>query len=170
MLKRGGRKPTGGRCTSSEMTNSLFFGNFFYQGGSQTESLLLKCRAFQDNNPVVTQLELSEQQMLHPIQGRRQAVRQQVLILPCVGSNPAAPAIFQDSNVFNPVPGKMSTGFSRFCDFARLRASWARVVPYRVTRKSPAFRSAPWPVHQPAPAFGSPGCPAVPAPATPHNR
>ena len=27
------------------------------------------------------------------IQGRRQAVRQQVLILPCVGSNPAAPAI-----------------------------------------------------------------------------
>jgi hypothetical protein len=105
------------------MTNSLFFGNFFYQGGSQTESLLLKCRAFQDNNPVVTQLELSEQQMLHPIQGRRQAVRQQVLILPCVGSNPAAPAIFQDSNVFNPVPGKMSTGFSRFCDFARLRAS-----------------------------------------------
>jgi hypothetical protein len=77
------------------MTNPLFFGNFFSSGGSQTESLLLKCRAFQDNNPVVTQLELSEQRMLHPIQGRRQAVRQQVLILPCVGSNPAAPAIFQ---------------------------------------------------------------------------
>ena len=77
-----------------KMTNSLFFGNFFSSGGSQTESLLLKCRAFQDNNPVVTQLELSEQQTLHPIQGRRQAVRQQVLILPCVGSNPAAPAIF----------------------------------------------------------------------------
>jgi 4-diphosphocytidyl-2-C-methyl-D-erythritol kinase len=31
---------------------------------------------------------------LQQIQGRRQAVRQQVLILPCVGSNPAAPAIF----------------------------------------------------------------------------
>src|SRR5690606_19082948 len=29
----------------------------------------------------------------YTIQGRRQAVRQQVLILPCVGSNPAAPAI-----------------------------------------------------------------------------
>ena len=27
--------------------------------------------------------------------GRRQAVRHQVLILACVGSNPAAPAIFQ---------------------------------------------------------------------------
>ena len=79
---------------TAEMTNPLFFGNFFSSGGSQTETLLLKCRAFQDNNPVVTQLELSEQRMLHPIQGRRQAVRQQVLILPCVGSNPAAPAIF----------------------------------------------------------------------------
>ena len=43
--------------------------------------MLLKCRAFHDNNPVVRQLELSEQQLLHPIQGRRQAVRQQVLIL-----------------------------------------------------------------------------------------
>jgi len=55
------------------------------------------------------------------------------LILPCVGSNPAAPAIFQDSNVFNPVPGKMSTGFSRFCDFARLRAS---APPERGSRRT----------------------------------
>lgn len=76
------------------MTNSLFSGNFFSSGASQIKTLLLKYRAFQDNNPVVTQLELSGQQTLHPIQGRRQAVRQQVLILPCVGSNPAAPAIF----------------------------------------------------------------------------
>ena len=30
-----------------------------------------------------------------PGAGRRQAVRQQVLILPCVGSNPAAPAIIK---------------------------------------------------------------------------
>src|SRR5690349_1363283 len=33
------------------------------------------------------------------IQGRRQAVRQQVLILPCVGSNPAAPAIFSSCSI-----------------------------------------------------------------------
>ncbi|MGE8322022.1 MAG: hypothetical protein ACN6OX_02945, partial [Pseudomonas sp.] len=69
VLKRSGEKATDGCRTPAKMTNSLFSGNFFSSGGSQVEILLLKCRAFQDNNPVVTQLELSEQQTLHPIQG-----------------------------------------------------------------------------------------------------
>jgi hypothetical protein len=77
--------------------------------------MLLKCRAFQDNNPVVTHLEWSEQLTLHPIQGRRQAVRQQVLILPCVGSNPAAPAIFSiTTKILDSVQMTIRAGFLRF--------------------------------------------------------
>ena len=42
----------------------------------------------------LSEREPSARHSSQQIQGRRQAVRQQVLILPCVGSNPAAPAIF----------------------------------------------------------------------------
>ena len=55
---------------------------------------LLNSRPFLLQQRMQQLLQMSARHSSQHLQGRRQAVRQQVLILPCVGSNPAAPAIF----------------------------------------------------------------------------
>ncbi|WP_351060481.1 hypothetical protein, partial [Psychrobacter sp. TB20-MNA-CIBAN-0197] len=72
------------------------------------------------------------------LHGSRQAVRQQVLNLPCVVSNPAAPAIYEKT------PTSQEVGVFLCLRFTALELAGACAMPKRRARRSLSAVRAGW--------------------------